>query len=184
MGSTPRVQPKSTHVSWEKHAREEQTKEVSGPFTVASTTITLASEEAPHFFDFTDVVKALVEQSGIRTGTALVFSRHTTAAIAVIEHEPLLLNDIAEMLQRLIPSSSHHRYRHDDFSVRTVNMTDDEHENGHAHCQHLFIGASCHLPIIERNLELGPWQRIFLVELDGPRSRQVVVQVSGVADQS
>jgi secondary thiamine-phosphate synthase enzyme len=129
-------------------------------------------------------VKAFVEQSGIRTGTALIFSKHTTAAIAVIEHEPLLLDDLAEMLQRLIPPSSHQRYRHDDFSVRTVNMTEDERENGHAHCQHLFIGTSCHLPIIERSLELGQWQRIFLVELDGPRYRQVVVQVSGVAEQS
>lgn len=56
-------------------------------------------------------------------------------------------------------------YRHDDFSVRTVNMTADEHRIGHPHCQHLFIGTSCHLPIIERSLELGQWQRIFLVEL-------------------
>ncbi|HEY0753504.1 MAG TPA: secondary thiamine-phosphate synthase enzyme YjbQ [Ktedonobacteraceae bacterium] len=183
MGSTPGVRPKSTNVSWEKHAGREQTREVSGPYTVVNTTVTLSSAEAPHFYDFTDVVKALVEQSGIRTGTALVFSKHTTAAIAVIEHEPLLLNDIAEMLQRLIPHSSRHRYRHDDFSVRTVNMTDDEHKNGHAHCQHLFMGASCHLPIIERSLELGQWQRIFLVELDSPRSRQVVVLVSGVAEQ-
>lgn len=184
MGGTPGVRPQSTTVSWEMHARGEQTRAVSGLFTVVNTTVTLFSEEAPHFFDLTDVVKALVEQSGIRTGTALVFSKHTTAAIAVIEHEPLLLNDIAEMLQRLIPPSSRHRYRHDDFSVRTVNMTDNEHENGHAHCQHLFIGASCHLPIIERSLELGQWQRIFLVELDSPRSRQVVVLVSGIAAQS
>lgn len=183
MGIQPGVRLRSKHVSWEKHAREEETSTVSGLFTVVSTTVTLSSEEAPHFFDFTDVVKALVEQSGIRTGTALVFSKHTTAAIAIIEHEPLLLDDIAEMLQRLVPLSSLHRYRHDDFSVRTVNMTDNERENGHAHCQHLFIGTSCHLPIIEGGLELGQWQRIFLVELDGPRCRQVVVQVSGVAEQ-
>jgi secondary thiamine-phosphate synthase enzyme len=181
MGSTPGTRPQSTYVALENHACETQTKKVSGPFTVVNTTITLACEEAPHFFDCTDVVKTLVEQAGICTGTALVFSKHTTAAIAVIEHEPLLLNDIAEMLQRLIPPSSCHRYQHDDFSVRTVNMTDNEHANGHAHCQHLFIGASCHLPIIDRNLELGQWQRIFLVELDSPRSREVVVLVSGVA---
>jgi secondary thiamine-phosphate synthase enzyme len=159
-------------------------REFSGPFTVVSTTVTLSSEEAPHFFDVTDVVKALVEQSGIRTGTVLVFSKHTTAAIAVIEHEPLLLNDITEMLQRLIPPSSHHRYSHDDFSVRTVNMTENEHENGQAHCQHLFIGTSCHLPIIERSLELGQWQRIFLVELDSPRPREVIILMSGAAEQA
>jgi secondary thiamine-phosphate synthase enzyme len=149
---------------------------------VVHTTLALSTEEAPHFFDLTDVVKALVEQSNIHAGTALVFSKHTTAAVAVIEHEPLLLDDIAEMLWHLIPPSTLYRYHHDDFSVRTVNMTDDEHENGHAHCQHLFIGASCHLPIVEGSLELGQWQRIFFVELDRPRTRQVVIQVSGVAE--
>lgn len=181
MGSSQSARPRSTYVPGEKHGWEEQTKEVRGQFTVIRTTVTLSAVEAPHFFDLTDVVKTLVEQSGICAGTVLVFSKHTTAAIAIIEHEPLLLDDIVEMLQHLIPSSS--RYRHDDFSVRTVNMTNDERKNGHAHCQHLFIGASCHLPVIEGGLELGQWQRIFLVELDSPRSRQIVVLVSGVAEQ-
>lgn len=178
------VHPRSTQAPVEEQSRGGQTRAVSGQYTVVNTTLTLSSEKAPHFFDLTDGVQALVEQSGIRTGTALVFSKHTTAAIAVIEHEPLLLDDIAEMLQRLVPPSSRHRYRHDDFSVRTINMTEDERENGQAHCQHLFIGTSCHLPISEGSLELGQWQRIFLVELDSPRSRQVVVLVSGVAEQS
>lgn len=184
MGSSHGVCPRSTYVPVEKHTRERQTRAICGQYTVLSTTVTLSTEEAPHFFDLTDVVQALIEQSDIRAGTALIFSKHTTAAIAVIEHEPLLLDDIAEMLQRLIPPSSCHRYRHDDFSVRTVNMTEDERDNGQAHCQHLFIGTSCHLPIIEGSLELGQWQRIFLVELDSPRSRQVVVLVSGVTEQS
>lgn len=180
MGISQDVCPRSRYVPQELHARGPQTTEVSGPFTVVSTTLTLSTEEAPHFSDLTDVVKGVLEQSGIRAGAALIFSKHTTAAIAVIEHEPLLLDDIAEMLRHLIPPSSRYRYRHDDFSVRTVNMTNDERENGHAHCQHLFIGASCQLPVVESNLALGQRQRIFLVELDGSCSRQGVVQVSGV----
>jgi len=184
MGSSHRVCPRSTYVPVEKHTREKQTSTICGQYTVLSTTVTLSTEEAPHFFDLTDLVQALVEQSDIRAGTALVFSKHTTAAIAIIEHEPLLLDDIAEMLWHLIPPSSLSCYRHDDFSVRTINMTEGEPKNGHAHCQHLFIGASCHLPVIEGGLELGQWQRIFLVELDHTRVRQVVIQVSGVAEHS
>lgn len=184
MGRSRGVCPRSTYVSVEKHTREKQTRAICGQYTVLSTTVTLSTEEAPHFFDLTDVVQALVEQSDIRAGTALVFSKHTTAAIAIIEHEPLLLDDIAEMLWQLIPPTSLYRYRHDDFSVRTINMTEGESQNGHAHCQHLFIGTSCHLPVIEGGLELGQWQRIFLVELDRTRTRQVVIQVSGVAEHS
>lgn len=181
MGISHGVRPRSTHVPAEKQSGGEQRRTVSSHYTVVQRMLALSTEEAPHFFDLTDVVKALVEQSTIHAGTALVFSKHTTAAVAVIEHEPLLLDDITEMLRHLIPPSALYRYRHDDFSVRTVNMTENEPANGHAHCQHLFIGASCHLPIVEGRLEVGQWQRIFFVELDRPRPRQVVIQASGIA---
>ena len=65
-------------------------------------------------------------------------------------------------------------------TLRTVNLTPDEAKNGHAHCQHLFLGTSIQFPIIEGRLDLGQWQHIFLVELDCPRTRQVVIQVSGI----
>lgn len=181
MGISPGVRPRSTSVPAEKQSRPEQGRVVSsGQYTVAHTTLALSTEDAPHFFDLTTVVQAAVEQAHVDAGTALVFSKHTTAAVALIEHEPLLLDDIAEMLWNLIPPSTLYCYHHDDFSVRTVNMSEGEPANGHAHCQHLFIGASCHLPIVDGQLELGQWQRIFFIELDRPRHRQVVIQVSGI----
>ena len=70
-------------------------------------------------------------------------------------------------------------YRHNDFSVRTVNMTEDECPNGHAHCQHLLLSTSESVPIIGGEPQLGQYQRIFFVELDRPRSREVLVQVLG-----
>lgn len=133
---------------------------------------------APDFVDITERVAELVGRSGIRDGQVLVFSRHTTASIRVQEAEPLLLEDMTACLERLAPRDS--EYRHNDFRVRTVNMTPHESPNGHAHCRHLFLGASETLPLVDGCLALGRWQRLFLIELDHPRTREIHVQVLGL----
>jgi thiamine phosphate synthase YjbQ (UPF0047 family) len=72
-------------------------------------------------------------------------------------------------------------YAHNDFGRRTSHMRPDESPNGHAHCLHLLLGASSSIPVLDGALQLGEWQRIFLVELDGPRSRRdVIVGMTGV----
>ena len=130
------------------------------------------------FLDITDQVAELVRVAGLREGVATVFSRHTTAAVCIQEAEPLLLEDLCEFLKRNAPAEDH--YRHNDFRVRTVHMHDDESPNGHAHCLQLMLGASETIPVADGQLLLGTWQRIFLVELDGPReTREVVLQVFG-----
>ena len=70
-------------------------------------------------------------------------------------------------------------YRHNDFNVRTINMTVDECANAHAHCRQLLMAASETIPVVDGEACLGTWQRIFLVELDHPRERSVIVQVTG-----
>jgi len=132
---------------------------------------------APEFIDITDEIIGAVEASGIREGTATIFSRHTTAAIKINEHEPLLLGDMARFLEGMAPRDGD--YQHNDFTIRTANMTEDECPNGHAHCQHLLLSASETIPVSEGALLLGSWQRVFLIELDRPRLRQVVIQVQG-----
>jgi secondary thiamine-phosphate synthase enzyme len=133
------------------------------------------------FLDITDDVADLVRASGLRDGMANVFSRHTTAAVAIQEAEPLLLEDLREFLQRSAPAGA--QYRHNDFRVRTVHMHADESPNGHAHCLQLMLGTSQTVPVEDGELLLGTWQRIFLVELDGPRdARQVIIQVLGTTD--
>ncbi len=138
----------------------------------------VTSERAPQFIDITDEVQKKVEESGIRDGIVTVFCRHTTAAIRINENEPLLLLDMEEFLKRVAPRDLY--YRHNDFSIRTHNMTEDECPNAHAHCQHLLLGASETIPVEDGKLLLGRWQRIFLVELDRPREREVYVQVLGI----
>jgi secondary thiamine-phosphate synthase enzyme len=137
----------------------------------------VATERAPAFIDITERVAEAVAASGVRDGFAVVFSRHTTAAVRINENEPLLIADMEDFLARLAPAAA--TYRHNDFEVRTVNMTPDEVPNGHAHCQSLLLGASEMVPVDDGELGLGRWQRIFLVELDHPRLREVVVKVVG-----
>jgi len=132
---------------------------------------------APQFVDITDEVQGKVTESGVREGIATVFCRHTTAAICINENEPLLLSDMEEFLKRVAPRELY--YRHNDFAIRTHNMTEDECPNAHAHCQHLLLGASETIPIVAGKLALGRWQRIFLVELDRPREREVLIHVQG-----
>ena len=129
--------------------------------------------------DITDSVARLVHDLGRWSGTATVFSRHTTAAIRLQENEPLLLDDLHQLLLRLAPHDAD--YGHNNFDHRTEHMHPDERPNGHAHCLHLLLGSSEHIPVANGSLMLGEWQRIFLVELDGPRPcREVLVQMTGV----
>jgi secondary thiamine-phosphate synthase enzyme len=143
--------------------------------------LTFATQQPIQFLDITEAVSDLVRASGLREGVANVFSRHTTAAVCIQEDEPLLLEDLRDFLQRSAPAEAH--YRHNDFRVRTVHMHDDESPNGHAHCQQIMLGTSESVPVAEGELLLGTWQRIFLVELDGPRTeREVIIQALGTAD--
>ena len=130
------------------------------------------------FIDITADVQNVVTRSGVQYGQVTVFSRHTTAAIVLNEHEPLLLNDMARVLARFAPAGNY--YEHNDFSKRTVNMNDQESANGHAHCQRLLLGASESVPIHEGAAVLGQYSSLFLVELDHARQRQVFVQALGL----
>lgn len=158
-------------------------KESEGPIKVRLFNLQVKSTTAPEFTDITERVVEFVRQSEVHNGFAVVFSRHTTSAITIQENEPLLLKDMADMLERLSPQSAH--YRHNDFDVRTVHMHEDECPNGHSHCQHLVLGSSENIPVIDGQLPLGEFQRIFMVELDAQKARQVkyreiLVQIMGV----
>jgi secondary thiamine-phosphate synthase enzyme len=140
-------------------------------------TLEVETRGAPDFIDITDEVNAIVADSGVTFGQVTIFSTHTTAAIRINENEPLLLRDMARVLRQLAPSDSY--YEHNDFGRRTVNMNPDECANGHAHCQHLFLSTSETIPVMDGKAVLGTYQRIFLIELDHPRMRKVLVTVLG-----
>ena len=151
------------------------------PFLARSHTLTLATRQPIELVDLTDAVADLVNDAALANGLVTVFSRHTTAAVRIQEDEPLLLEDLQAFLADLAPATA--RYRHNDFLVRTEHMHPHERPNGHAHCLQLLLGSSESVPVLDGKLHLGPWQRLFFVELDGPRpDREVVVQLVGTAE--
>jgi secondary thiamine-phosphate synthase enzyme len=133
------------------------------------------------FIDLTDRLQRLVAGAGVYFGTVNVQTLHTTTAVIVNEHEPLLLTDFRALLEAAAPAGD--RYNHDDTTARTVNMTDAERPNGHAHCRALLLPSSVCLNVVRGRLLLGRWQRVFLVELDGPRNRELSVLVFGESSQ-
>ncbi len=147
-------------------------------FVVTTERLDYMTEAGPCFLDITDDVMRAVRSSGVQAGQVTVFSRHTTAAIRINEHEPLLLHDMTRMLRAAAPENAY--YEHNDFERRTVNMNPDECRNGHSHCQHLFLGNSESIPVVDGLPALGAYQRIFLVELDHPRPRCVLVTTIGL----
>jgi secondary thiamine-phosphate synthase enzyme len=141
------------------------------------TLLNITTVISTEFVDVTDRLERLVADSGIRNGIVNIQTLHTTTAIVVNEHEPLLLDDFHALLEAAAPSRG--RYRHDDPAERTVNLTEAERPNGHAHCRALFLPSSVCLNVVGGRLLLGRWQRVFFVELDGARERQMSVLVLG-----
>jgi secondary thiamine-phosphate synthase enzyme len=141
------------------------------------TTVRIPTASPTGFIDLTGRLEGIVEATGLRLGFVSVHTLHTTAAVVVNEHEPLLLGDFAEALERLAPADL--GYRHDDAFARVANVVAGERPNGHAHCRALLLGPAACLHVVDGRIRLGRWQRVFLVELDGPRERDVSVLVLG-----
>ena|SRR2546427_2124096 len=139
-----------------------------------------ATTRCMEFRDVTDDVLGTLGRSGVTNGMALVYSPHTTCAIVINERESGFIRDFEQLVQSLVPEDK--AYVHDDMALRTENLEDDDHDvpNGHAHCkQGLIASASQAIPIVDGRLQLGRWQRVFLLELDRARDRRVLIQVLG-----
>ena len=134
------------------------------------------STRPTEFIDLTDQIRQEVKRAGLSTGRVHLQSLHTTLGLAVNENEPLLLSDFASMLQRIAPDDL--SYAHDDFS-RRIDIALNEPVNGHAHCRQLLLTGFATVLIENGDLVLGRWQSVFAVELDGPRHRELAMQLDG-----
>jgi len=114
--------------------------------------------------DITDQVQESIK--GVNEGVAYVIVKHTTCAIIINEAERGLMSDYIEWAKKLVPPEG--EFKH--------NIIDN---NGHAHVISSIIGNSRVVPITGGMLDLGTWQRIILLEFDGPRTRTVLVKVMG-----
>ena len=109
------------------------------------------------------------------TGLLHVFTTHTTCAVKIIEGETLLLADINNFLDTLIPKEGN--YMHDKIEIRDVPV--NERINAYSHLRQLFLTTSETIPVQDGKLMLGKWQSVYLVELDPIRDRQVIFTYIG-----
>ncbi|HEV2171141.1 MAG TPA: secondary thiamine-phosphate synthase enzyme YjbQ, partial [Candidatus Binatus sp.] len=142
--------------------------------SVSDTILEIDTVEPIQFIDLTDHINEHLKMNAVDSGAVTVFSRHTTAAIKINEAEELLLEDFKNMLREMCPSERD--YNHNDMSRRKPPIAIDERPNAHSHLMHLLLSTSETIPVIDGQLALGTWQRVFMVELDGPRKRQVMIR--------
>ena len=122
--------------------------------------------------DITDRIKESISRSGISEGFVVLWEPHTTATIAVNENDPELWQDILDAFTKLVPLDR--EYKHN-AKYRGIARE----QNAHAHILNCFCGSGISIPLVNGRLALGTWQRILFIELDGPRSRRVLLQVVG-----
>jgi len=122
--------------------------------------------------DITGEVQRIVEESGIKNGLVNLWVPHSTAAIAVNEHDTDLWEDIIGTLQKLAPLKGN--YRHN----AKYSWSAGE-QNAHAHILNCLIKPGVSIPLENGRMHLGTWQSILFIEMDGSRSREVHVQIMG-----
>ncbi|NMF61580.1 secondary thiamine-phosphate synthase enzyme YjbQ [Brasilonema octagenarum] len=138
--------------------------------------IEIETKQGINIHNITLQIQELIESTSIKNGQALVFSRHTTTALAINEYEERLLQDVKVYLHKLAPESD--RYLHNDLHLRE-NIPPDEPMNAHSHLMAMTLSTSEVIPIVDGKLALGTYQSVLFFELDGPRKRTVFCQISG-----
>lgn len=124
--------------------------------------IQLATKGEKQVVDITEEIHACLREIKAEDGLVNLFLTHTTAALATADLDPGTDLDMLDAFDRIIPDL---KYRH-------------PHNPGHVgdHILSTLIGTSLTLPVVGGHLPLGAWQRVVLIEFDGPRKRDVMVQ--------
>jgi secondary thiamine-phosphate synthase enzyme len=139
---------------------------------VFNTSFMLSSEERTEVSDVTKLVRDAIQQFPVSAGIALVNTLHTTCALFINEFQSALIDDLKRLIERLVPERD--GYRHDDPRV-----SDCERGNAHSHLRASLLGRSIAVGINNAELTLGRFQSIIFAELDGPRKREISIQVIG-----
>ncbi len=122
-------------------------------------TIQLTTSSRSVAVDITNHVRKVIEEEGLKKGLCFVYVPHTTAGITINEGaDPHVMEDLMEALEKLVPWRG--PYKHIE-------------GNAAAHIKASLVGSSVTVFVENGKLLLGTWQRIFLCEFDGPRTRKV-----------
>jgi secondary thiamine-phosphate synthase enzyme len=131
--------------------------------------LSVPSEGDFYALNITGQVQSVVDSAGITEGMALVFYRHTTGGVLVVEHEAGILVDLEDVLDRAVPPKADYKHH-----LRGYDR------NGASHVRTALLNVSVTVPVLGGQLLLGQYQEILMLDLDpGQKIRTLVVQVMG-----
>ncbi len=168
--STTNVQAGEAEVS----AADLATRPLSeGTYKIYNRVIEWVTNDRLELTNLTERINEIVRKSGIREGLVHIQSLHTTTAVFLNEWQDALLADVKTFLEQLVERE--HYWRHND-----PQYSDCERSNADSHLRGMLMGQTLCLQVRNARVLLGTWQTIIFAEFDGPRSRSLAVQVSGV----
>ncbi len=137
-------------------------------------TISIQTKSSFACHAITKQIESIIDSGTQLEGVVCASTLHTTTALIVNEMEERLILDLEKWLEELAPPLQ--GYKHDDLHLRE-NILKDEPKNAHSHMQALLLGNDVSVPFKDGKLQLGPYQDVILVELDGPRERNIVISI-------
>jgi len=144
-----------------------------GGFKMFNRIVDWITNDRMQLINVTDRINEIVRKSGVRDGIVHLQSLHTTTAVFINEWQDALLQDVRSFLEDLVDREN--AWRHND-----PNFSDCERRNADSHLRGMIMGQTLVLQVRNSSVLLGTWQSIILAEFDGPRSRSVSIQVSGI----
>jgi secondary thiamine-phosphate synthase enzyme len=145
----------------------------AGGYKVYNRIIDWISNERMQLANITDRINDVVRKSGVKDGIVHMQTLHTTTAVFINEWQDALVHDVKTFFEKVVDRDDY--YRHND-----PEHSDCERRNADAHMRGMLMGQTLCLQVRNASVLLGTWQSIIFAEFDGPRSRMLAVQVSGV----
>jgi len=139
---------------------------------VVTETLRLVTDKRLELYNLTERVADIVKRHDIKDGMVLLSSLHTTVALFVNEWQSALLQDVKSMLDKVV--SPKDGWKHND-----PQYSDCDRQNAHSHLQATLLGHALSFQVAKGKLVLGQFQAIIAAELDGPRNRDVAIQIIG-----
>jgi secondary thiamine-phosphate synthase enzyme len=144
-----------------------------GGFKMFNRVLDWITSDRTQLINITDRINEIVRKSGVRDGIVHLQSLHTTTAVFLNEWQDALIHDVKTFLEDVVARES--EWRHND-----PQHSDCERKNADSHLRGMMMGQTLILQVRNSAVLLGTWQSIILAEFDGPRSRSMSVQVSGI----
>jgi len=154
---------------------EKESENGSGGVQFRVETLAYKSRERMELINITRDLNEIVKKQGLKAGMVIVQSLHTTTAVFINEFQQALMDDIKSFLERIVGKFDY--WRHND-----PRLSECDRKNAASHLRAMLLGHTISLPVQNGALALGNWQSVIFAELDGPRTRNVHIQVIGVPE--